>query len=236
MEQLDLFPTSKPNAPINVFIHGGAWRTRSAKDYAFMAEAYVRAGAHWIALDFDGVEGTKGDLLPMADQVRRGVAWVYKNAKSFGGDPNRIYVSGQSSGAHLAGCVVTTDWKDYGVPNDIVKGALLCSGMYDLKPVRLSKRSDYVAFTDESEEKLSSQRRLDRLNCPVIVAYGTFETPEFQRQNREFAGGGEGGRQAGHACWSREGYNHFEIAEAIGNPLSLLGRSGAGADEACLNE
>ena len=187
IEQLDLFPTSKPNAPINVFIHGGAWRTRAVKDYAFLAEVIVRAGAHWVGLDFDGVEGTKGDLLPMADQVRRGVAWVYKNAKSFGGDPNRIYVSGQSSGAHLAGCVVTTDWKDYGVPADIVKGALLCSGMYELKPVRLSKRSEYVAFTDEAEEKLSSQRRLDRLNCPVIVAYGTFETPEFQRQNREFA-------------------------------------------------
>jgi arylformamidase len=222
MEQLDLFATDKPNAPINVFIHGGAWRTRSAKDYAFMGEAYVRAGAHWIALDFDGVEGTKGDLLPMADQVRRGVAWVYKNAKSFGGDPNRIYVSGQSSGAHLAGCVVTTDWKDYGVPNDVVKGALLCSGMYDLKPVRLSKRSEYVAFTDEAEEKLSSQRRLDRLNCPVIVAYGTFETPEFQRQNREFAAAV---KAAGKpvTLLVAEGYNHFEIAEAIGNPLSLLG-------------
>ena len=118
----------KPNAPINVFIHGGAWRQRSVKDYAFLAEMFVRAGAHWIGLDFDGVEGTKGDLLPMADQVRRGVAWVYKNAKSFGGDPNRLYVSGQSSGAHLAGSVVTTDWKDYGVPNDIVKGALLVLG------------------------------------------------------------------------------------------------------------
>ena len=82
MEQLDLFATSKPNAPINVFIHGGAWRTRTVKDYAFMAEAYVRAGAHWIGLDFDGVEGTKGDLLPMADQVRRGVAWVYKTPRA----------------------------------------------------------------------------------------------------------------------------------------------------------
>jgi arylformamidase len=222
MEQLDLFATSKPNAPINVFIHGGAWRTRAVKDYAFLAEMIVRAGGHWIGLDFDGVEGTKGDLLPMADQVRRGVAWVYKNAKSFGGDPNRIYVSGQSSGAHLAGNVVTTDWKEYGVPNDIVKGALLCSGMYDLKPVRLSKRSEYVAFTDESEEKLSSQRRLDRLNCPVIVAYGTFETPEFQRQNREFAAAV---KAAGKpvTLLVAEGYNHFEIAEAIGNPLSLLG-------------
>ena len=177
VEALDLFATDKPNAPINIFIHGGAWRARTVKDYAFLAEMIVRSGAHWIGLDFDGVEGTEGNLLPMADQVRRAVAWVYKNASSFGGDPNRIYVSGQSSGAHLSGCVVTTDWKDYGVSNDIVKGALLCSGMFDLKPVRLSKRSQYVAFTDEVEEKLSSQRRLDRLNCPVIDADGTQETP-----------------------------------------------------------
>jgi arylformamidase len=155
IEQLDLFATGKPNAPINVFIHGGAWRQRSVKDYAFMAEMYVRAGAHWVGLDFDGVEGSKGDLLPIADQVRRAVAFVHKNARSFGGDPDRIYVSGQSSGAHLAGNVVTTDWNEYGVPADVVKGALLCSGMYELKPVRLSKRSDYVAFTDESEAKLS---------------------------------------------------------------------------------
>jgi arylformamidase len=222
IEQLDWFATDKPNAPVNVFIHGGAWRQRAAKDYAFMAEAYVRAGAHWIALDFDGVEGTNGDLLPMADQVRRGIAWVYNNAKSFGGDPNRIYVSGQSSGAHLAGNVVTTDWRDYGVPNDIVRGALLCSGMYDLKPVRLSKRSAYVAFTDESEEELSSQRHLDRLNCPVIVAYGTYETPEFQRQSREFAAAV---KAAGKpvTLLVGVGYNHFEMAEMIGNPLSLLG-------------
>jgi len=222
IEKLDLFATSKPNAPINIFIHGGAWRQRAVKDYAFLAEMIVRAGAHWIGLDFVGVENTKGDLLPMADQVRRGVAWVYNNAKSFGGDPSRIYVSGQSSGAHLAGNVVTTDWKDYGVPNDIVKGALLCSGMYDLKPVRLSKRSEYVAFTDEMEEKLSSQRRLDRLNCPLIVSYGTYETPEFQRQNREFAAAV---KAAGKpvTLLVGEGYNHFEMAEMIGNPLSLLG-------------
>jgi arylformamidase len=223
VEQLDLFAASKPNAPINVFIHGGAWRQRAAKDYAFLAEMFVRAGAHFIALDFVGVENTGGDLLPMADQVRRGVAWAYKNAASFGGDPSRLYVSGQSSGAHLAGCVVTTDWqKDYGVPDDIVKGALLCSGMYDLKPVRLSKRSEYVAFTDEIEEKLSSQRRLDRLNCPLIVSYGTYETPEFQRQNRDFAAAV---KAAGKpvTLLVGEGYNHFEMAEMIGNPLSLLG-------------
>jgi arylformamidase len=222
IEALDLFTATTPNAPINVFIHGGAWRQREAKDYAFLAEMFVRAGAHFIALDFVGVENSKGDLLPMADQVRRAAAWVYKNAKSFGGDPERIFVSSQSSGAHLAGNVVTTEWSKYGVPATIMKGALLCSGMYDLKPVRLSKRSEYVAFTDQMEEELSSIRRLDLLNCPVIVAYGTYETPEFQRQNREFA---EAVKAAGKPATLLvgEGYNHFEMAEMIGNPLSLLG-------------
>jgi arylformamidase len=223
VEQLDLFAVQTPNAPINVFIHGGAWRQRWAKDYHFLAEMFVRAGAHFIALDFIGVEATKGDLLPLADQVRRGVAWVYRNAKSFGGDPGRIYVSGQSSGAHLGGNVVTTDWEnEYGVPNDIVKGALLCSGMYDLKPVRLSKRSEYVAFTDEVEEKLSSQRHLDRLKCPLIVAYGTYETPEFQRQSRDFAAAVKAAGKPVTLLVGK-GYNHFEMAEMIGNPLSLLG-------------
>jgi arylformamidase len=222
IEALDVFTCDKPNAPINIFIHGGAWRQRAVKDYAFLAEMIVRAGGHWVGLDFVGVENTKGDLLPMADQVRRAVAWVYNNARTFGGDPERIYVSSQSSGAHLAGNVVTTDWSKYGVPQTVVKGALLCSGMYDLKPVRLSKRSEYVAFTDQVEEELSSIRHLDRLNCPVIVAYGTYETPEFKRQNREFA---EAVKKAGKpvTLLVGEGYNHFEMTEAIGNPLSFLG-------------
>ena len=222
IEQLDLFPAKQGAAPINVFIHGGAWRQREAKDYHFLAEMFVRAGANFIALDFTGVDKTGGDLMPMVDQVRRAVAWVYNNAKSFGGDPNRIYLSSHSSGSHLGGNVVTTDWKDYGAPNDILKGALLSSGMYDLKPVRLSKRSKYVSFSDEVEEQLSSQRHLDRLHCPLIVAYGTFETPEFQRQSRDFAAAV---KAAGKpvTLLVGEGYNHFEMCEMIGNPLSLLG-------------
>ena len=225
IEALDLFAAKVPNAPINVFIHGGAWRQRAAKDYAFMAETYVDAGAHFVALDFVGVEGTGGDLLPIADQVARAIAWVHGNAKSFGGDPDRLYISGQSSGAHLAGVMAVTDWaKDFGLPRDAIKGALLCSGMYDLKPVRLSKRSAYVNFTNESEEKLSSQRHLDRLHCPVIVAYGTCETPEFQRQNREFAAAVKAAGKPVQLLVG-EGYNHFEMPEMLGNPNSLLGRA-----------
>ena len=131
IEGLDVFATKKPNAPINIYIHGGAWRAGFAKDNCYAAEVFVNAGAHFVVLDFVNVIQTKGDLMPMAQQIRSAIAWVHKNAASFGGDPNRIYVSGHSSGGHLAGVTLVTDWqKDFGVPGDLIKGALLSSGMW----------------------------------------------------------------------------------------------------------
>jgi acetyl esterase/lipase len=164
IEALDIYPTARAAAPINVFMHGGAWRGSLAKNNAIAAELFVNAGAHYVVPDFAWVQDVGGSLFPMADQVRRAVAWVYRNAEQFGGDPRRLYVSGFSSGAHLAGVLLTTDWaKDFGLPADMLKGGLCCSGMFDLKPVRLSSRSRYVAFTDEMEQALSPQRHLDKL-------------------------------------------------------------------------
>jgi arylformamidase len=225
IEGLDLFATRRPNAPINVYVHGGAWRTGLAKDNCYAAELFVNAGAHFVVLDFNNVIETKGDLMPMAQQIRSGIAWVYKNAASFGGDPNRIYVSGHSSGGHLAGVTLITDWqKDFGVPDNVIKGGLLSSGMYDLKPVRLSARSSYVKFTDEMEHRLSTQRHLAKINCPVICTYGTLETPEFQRQSRDFAAAMKAAGKPIELLVGPE-YNHFEIMDTLASPYGLQGRA-----------
>lgn len=225
VEGLDVYATRRPNAPIMVFLHGGAWRAGLAKEYAFPAELFVHAGAHLVVPDFVSVQDAGGSLLPMADQARRAVAWVHQNAQSFGGDPDRIHVSGHSSGAHLAGCVITTDWrKEFGLPADIVKGAMCCSGLFDLKAVRLSARSSYVKFTDEIEQALSPQRHLENLNAPLIVAHGTLETPEFQRQSRDFAAAVKAAGKPVQLLVA-EGYNHFEVIETLGNPYALLGRA-----------
>jgi len=101
VEGLDVYPTKKPNAPIFVYIHGGAWLRGEAKNYAFPAELFVNAGAHYVALDFIAVGAANGDIGVMAEQVRRGIAWTYNNAASFGGDANRLYIGGHSSGGHL---------------------------------------------------------------------------------------------------------------------------------------
>src|SRR5437016_1238038 len=135
IEKLDVYRTVRAeNAPVSVFVHGGAWRNGRSAEFAYIAELFVNAGAHSVILEFDSIDDVGGDLMVMADQVRRAVAWVFQNAYTFGGDPNRIYVVGHSSGAHLSGVAATTDWgKHFGLPKDVVKGALLGSGMYDLK-------------------------------------------------------------------------------------------------------
>jgi arylformamidase len=90
--------------------------------------------------------------------------------------------------------------------------------------VRLSKRSAYVKFTDEMEHALSPQRHLEHLNCPVIVAYGTLETPEFQRQSREFAAAVKAAGKPVQLLVG-QGYNHFELPETLASPYSILGHA-----------
>jgi arylformamidase len=228
IEKLDLYRSLRPGAggrsPINVFVHGGAWRANRAADYACLAEPFVRAGAHYVILDFINVDEAGGSLFPMLEQVRRAVAFVHRNAASLGGDPDRLYLTAHSSGAHLAGCLLTHDWRRDGLPADLIKGAMLGSGMYDLAPVRLSKRSEYVSFTDEMVEDLSAQRHIDALHTPLILAYGSCETPEFQRQTRDFLAAV---RKAGKPAelLVGEGYNHFEMLETLANPYGLIGRA-----------
>ena len=225
IEKLDIYIARRANAPINVYIHGGAWRGGNARDHGYAAEMFVGAGAHFVVPDFVKVQDAGGSLFAMVEQVRRAVAWTYRNAASFGGDANRLYVSGRSSGAHLGGVVATTDWKkDFGLPADTVKGYTLSSGMYDLRAPRLSKRGNYVKFTDEMEQALSPQRHLDRIVAPIVLLYGSLETPEFKRQTREFA---EALKNAGKQVKLvyAEGYNHYEIAETIANPYGFVGRA-----------
>jgi len=224
IEKVDIWRTRRPDAPILVFLHGGQWLGGRSRQAAYIAEAVVKAGAHFVSVDFSNVKETNGDLTPMVDQCRRAVAWTYQNAAKFGGDPNSIYLSGFSSGAHLGGCVVITDWEKQKRPPDILKGAILCSGIYDLKPVRLSKRSSYLTIDDATEQALSAQRHIDKVRIPLILTTGTLETPEFQRQSRDFAAALEAaGKRVRHVAGT--GHNHFEMQESFGNPYGVAGRA-----------
>ena len=223
VETLDVYPTALAAAPIVIFVHGGAWRQAVAREFGFAAQTFVGAGIHYVVPDFSWVQDVGGDLSVLADQLRRALAWVYENAARFGGDRDRIYLAGHSSGAHLAGVLLTTDWPSTaGLPHDVIKHGFCASGMYDLRPVRLSARSSYISFTDAIEQELSPQRHIDRLNAPLTIAYGSLDSPEFQRQSRDFAkavsrAGKDASLLVADLC------NHMEVLETLGNPYGFLG-------------
>jgi arylformamidase len=220
-ETLDVYTTSQPYAPIHVFIHGGAWRLLSKRESAFPAENFVAAGAHFVALDFALLPHVS--LAEMVAQVRRAIAWIYTNAERFGGDRSRLYLSGHSSGAHLAANVLVTDWgREFELPQAPIKGALCISGIYELEPVRLSARNQYVKLDKRSVHELSAQRFLQRLNSPVVVGYGALESDEFKRQARDFADAAARTKNAVQLIEGK-GQNHFEVIETLGDANGLLG-------------
>ncbi len=227
VEGLDLFRAGNTQAPVNIFIHGGAWKSGTARDYSFVAETFVRAGIACVIPDFSPVTDADGDLGALAGQMQRLVRFVYASAQSLGCDRERIFVSGHSSGAHLAAVLLTTDWTKYGLPANVLKGGMCCSGMYDLKPVRLSIRRNYLNITDETEEALSPQRHMERINAPLLLVRGSLETPEFIRQTDEFA---QGCREQGKKVQTLvlEEYNHFEVLEPLANPYSAMARATLG--------
>lgn len=222
-EQFDFYACGAARAPIVIFIHGGAWRNGRAENFAHLADTFTNGGAHLAVLDFTNIDEAGGRLETMVEQVRRGTAFIAKKQRELGGD-GRIFVCGHSSGSHLSSCVVTTDWAEYDLPQNVISGAILMSGMYELEPVRRSKRSTYVRFTDETVEKLSAMRRMDRILCPLIVTHGTCESPEFQRQGHDFAQAlGQAGKQVNY--FAVVGANHFEMMEQLHNPYGFVGRA-----------
>lgn len=221
-ETLDVFLTERSIAPIAIFVHGGRWVNFTKADNSFVADPLVPAGAHCVVLNFSKLPGVR--LPTMVDQVERGIEWVAKNARSFGGDASRIYLFGHSSGAHLAANALVADWPARGVPADVIKGALLASGPYDLEPVMLSARSSYVKLAPDEVARLSPQQQAHRIPCPAVLAYAENDTDEFRRQSEAYA---EQVRAAGKLVdfFRVPKLNHFEIMETFGDANAQVTRA-----------
>ncbi len=208
---LDVFPAAEADSPVVVCIHGGAW-TRMHKDAnSYPAESFVAAGAAFVSVHFGLVP--KVTLDQQVAHNRAAVAWVVRNCRDFGADPDRLHVAGHSSGGHIVGMLLCQD-----LP---IKGALACSGMYDLEPVRRSWRNEYLQLDDDAVERLSPIRHLPDQGCPLIIGYGGGEHAEFRRQSREFAAAW---RARGFECqeFDLPGLNHFDVGQQFNNPDSPI--------------
>jgi arylformamidase len=182
-ETLDVFRSSSSFRGIHVHYHGGAWRALSSQDCWFLAEPWVAAGYTFVAVNFDLVPAVP--LVTQVEQARRALVWCADNTGMLGGAVDQITLSGHSSGAHLAAMAGLTQWSE---PAPAVRAVILASGPYDLEPVRLSARNDYLKLDKAQALALSPVRNLLAKPPPCSVIWSTNELDEFQRQSAEMAG------------------------------------------------
>ena len=120
-------------------------------------------------------------------QCRAAVAWTYRNAESFGGDRDRIYVTGNSAGGHLAAMLALTDWEAiYGLPANVIKGACPFSGLYDLTPLRFTWLQPKLQLDAEQILRSSPMSNIRSNAPPLLLVWGADETQEFWRQSEAF--------------------------------------------------
>lgn len=212
---MDIFPAAE-NAPVLIHLHGGAWKRQSKDRVNFMAPHFVGKGAAFIALEF-GL-APEASLDEIISHARAGLMWIYHNCERFGGDQNRIHLTGHSSGSHLTAMLLADGWRaERELPENVIKGATLISGLFDLVPVKLSARNDYLFLDDDAVKRNSPIAHIPENGPPLVMAWGDGDLDEFRRQSEAFA---QAWTDKGNQVQTMmlPGKNHFDMMNTLGDP------------------
>jgi arylformamidase len=147
---------------------------------------------------------------------------LYDNAEEYGGDGDRIHVSGHSAGGHLTGMILATDWEEeYDLPPDVVKGACSISGLFDLEPFPYTWLQPKLQLTWGQVRRNSPIQHLPEEAPPLIVTYGDEEPDEMGRQSEAYLEAWrERGLEGRYVPQPED--NHFTAIEGFLDPDSPL--------------
>ena len=223
-EHLDVYPApdteGSGGTPILIYVHGGFWVLRTSKEFGFVARGPASRRVATVVTNYALAPAVK--IGEMVRQTRATVAWAYRNAESFGGDPHRLHVVGHSAGGHLVATLLMTDWEgEYGLPRDVIKSACAISGLYDLSPFPYTFLQPKLGLTADEVLEYSPILHVPDEAPPLLLPYGELETEGFRQQSEDF-----------HAAWKAKGLettllpipgkNHFDILDGFldaGSPL-----------------
>jgi arylformamidase len=185
-ERLDLYlPQNAANCPVHVFIHGGYWRAGSKELYVFVADSVCAAGGIAVMVEYGLMPAVR--MATIVEQVRRALVWVERNARTYGGDPAALSISGHSAGAHLASFALARAHHDADAAIPAVREALLVSGIYDLAPIAQSFLQPEISLTQEEIGRWSPLRADWIGRAAVSIVVGEKETTPFHDQAAAFA-------------------------------------------------
>lgn len=212
---------SKKPLPVVVFIYGGGWRAGSKDEYAFAGRALANRGYIAVLPDYRLFPDTKfpGFLQDSA----KAVAWVRDNIQESGGDPDRIFLSGQSAGAYnVTMLALDRQWLGReGKTPDFIKGVAALAGPADFYP--FSSETTKQSFGDYPKPELTQPIHFVRADAPPLwLSTGVDDTQVEPRNSRTL-------RDKIQAVGGKVEYveypdmDHLEIMMAIAKPFRHKG-------------
>ncbi|MEE2970558.1 MAG: alpha/beta hydrolase [Pseudomonadota bacterium] len=216
-ERLDLFLPDAENPPLFVYIHGGYWQWNDKELYSCFAEQLVPGGAAFANVEYALCPDVS--LTELTDQIRRALAYLWREAGTLGVDRDRIVVSGHSAGGHLTAMMMATDWPAFGddLPANLISGGMPISGIYDIEPVRLTPLNDAVRMDAAEARALSPVFMTPPSPAPMVVTFGGDESPEFYRQANDLADAWRT-PDAPAEVLNVPGRDHFTVLNALTEP------------------
>lgn len=218
-ETLDIFPARGESRALLTFIHGGYWRALDKSDFSFIAGPYIESGVTVAVINYALAPAVTVETI--VKQMLAAHAWLYRNCERYGAPRDRIYVSGHSAGGHLTAMMLLAVWSAYAkdLPEDLVKGGLAVSGIYDLEPLLHVSFNTEMCLNVAAVIKLSPVRYRPMRAVPLYTSVGGAESEEFKRQNRLIA-------TTWDRCFRRDiampGFHHLGVVEQLGDPDSAL--------------
>jgi len=183
-ESLDIYAADKPGGPVLVYIHGGYWRSGSKEDNCNFVPTFTKRGATVVLVEYDLCpQVTVTDIVR---QTRASIAWVAKNIIRYSGDPSRIFISGHSAGGHLTAMALAHDWTKEGLSQNLIKGAVATSGVFDLDVVMKISVQEQVRMTPDIARLNSPFLNPPKVKCPLVVAVGGSEPKGWQQMSEDY--------------------------------------------------
>lgn len=208
--------------PVIVWLYGGGWYSGAREDYGFVGRAFAKQGFIVVIPDYRLVpEGHWPDFL---EDSAAAVAWTDAHIANYGGDPDRIALSGHSAGAYNAVMLaLDPKWmKSAGSDVSVIRGVAALAGPYDFVPFEKGGRAD-VAMGDIRPIERTQPIAFVRADAPPLwLGHGTADdVVRVGNSQRLAAAMGKAGGAV--ALRTYDGLSHNDLVMALTGPLSYKG-------------
>lgn len=225
--RLDIHRKGAPRgAPVLVYVHGGGFimgdkTSPGSPFYDNIGQWSAQQGYIGVTLTYRLAPANHWPCGP--EDMSLAVRWLRANIAAHGGDPEKIFLLGQSAGAvHVAAYTAHTRFHADGKPG--IAGALMTSGIYD--PTTQPPSQFSLAYYGDSAATLAEARCTAGLlatNVPLMFSVSEMDPKDFQDQAAQIASAWHAAKGTYAPMEYMAGHNHLSPAQCIGSSEDDLG-------------